>query len=291
MDGAWLIAARDEPVDAAPAPRLRTVSETLAAHRSVRTFSSRPCSRELIENLVSEAIRGTSTYGNLNCASVIVTRDASRITELRALHYDQLAARGAPLILTICADTHRVRRWLSLRRAHENFANLHGFMIATIDAALLAQSIAMNAESAGLGVCFLGTTLDRCTEIANFLELPRCCVPITSLALGYPEQQPARRDRLPLQAYLHYERYLSAPEQEFDLWYRDRDSSGWAGLFARDEAFIDKLHTLGLTNYADYCTSEFSFPREHSESVSCTLLSLLQNKGFLDPGRQTVTDR
>ena len=53
----------------------------------------------------------------------------------------------APLLLPFCADFHRMRQWLRISDAADNFDNFMSFMIAAIDAILVSQNVALAAES------------------------------------------------------------------------------------------------------------------------------------------------
>ncbi|KAK2597275.1 hypothetical protein N8I77_013135 [Diaporthe amygdali] len=44
--------------------------------------------------------------------------------------------------------------------------------MATVDATLAAQSVAMAVESLGLGYCFLGAVRNKAREMAELLGLP-----------------------------------------------------------------------------------------------------------------------
>jgi nitroreductase len=170
----------------------------LARHRSIRRYKPTPIAPRLIEEVCAQAIAGSSSSGNLNMVSLVLTEDAARRELLCALHSGQEMIRQAPLLITFCADSQRTRRWLKLRGARDNFNNFKSFLVAAIDAIIVAQSVALGFQARGLGICYLGTTLMACTEIAEFLQLPETVFPVTSLVVGYPDEAPAKRDRLPL---------------------------------------------------------------------------------------------
>jgi hypothetical protein len=44
-------------------------------------------------------------------------------------------------------------------------------------------------------------------EVAELLGLPALTIPIMGMCLGYPAQEIEQKPRLPLQAYIHEERY------------------------------------------------------------------------------------
>ena len=103
--------------------------------------------------------------------SIIVTKDPAIRKELYESHFQQSMVLDAPILLTFCSDFHRMKRWLALRNAPDNFDNFMSFMIAGIDAVLASQNAALAAEAYGLGVCYMGTTLASCREIAEILEV------------------------------------------------------------------------------------------------------------------------
>jgi len=93
------------------------------------------------------------------------------------------------------------------------FDNFMSFMIAAIDAILVSQNVALAAESQGLGICYIGSTLANCDQIGRILKLPHNVVPVVGFSLGYPDEDPALRDRLPLDGLVHYETYEDYTER------------------------------------------------------------------------------
>ena len=262
-------------------PRLcASVSDVLDRHRSMRRFADREVPRYVIDEAISKAVAGTSSYGNMNCASIVLTADRERLMTLRQLHFNQPTVRLAPVILTICADVHRLCRWLGSRGARPSFENFHGLAVGAVDACLLAQSIALCLEELGIGICFLGTTLDACNEIAHFLGLPRGCFPITSLALGFPADVPVKRPRLPLRAQLFDERYPTISDEDITSWFTDREVADWTALMQRDHHAFEKIIDAGIHNYAQYCTSDFRYAPGHSNATAKALLEAVRKLGF-----------
>jgi nitroreductase len=256
------------------------VAQLMNTHRSIRQYKSDPLDDALIEKVLQQAVGGSSSSGNLNTYSMILTRDRARKARLCELHGDQEMINQAPLLITFCADTFRTRRWLRLRGARDNFNNLEGFLVSAVDAIILSQSVALGFESHGLGICYLGTTLWRADEIAELLELPETCVPITSLVAGYPDENPGKRDRLPLRALVHDERYQKRTDDEFLALYAEREVKGWNRYRSMGEEIIQEMERLGITTLAQYYTSEIKYPPEHSIEVSRRWHALLKAKGF-----------
>ena len=149
------------------------------------TRSHRP---RLVEQVCADAIAGASSSGNLNSVSLVLTRDPERKQRLYELHFGQPMVLQAPLLITFCADWYRTRQWLRLRGARDNFNNLIGYHVAAFDAMILAQNVCLGFEAQGLGICYMGTTLHSMGEIADYLELPDTCLPVTTIVVGYPEK-------------------------------------------------------------------------------------------------------
>jgi nitroreductase len=258
------------------------VSRLLRSHRSIRQFKTDPIAPELIERVCHDAILGSSSSGNLNTFAIVLTEDPDRKARLCEMHYGQPMIRQAPLLITFCADVHRTRRWLALREARDNFNNLQGFLVAAFDAIILAQSVSLGFEAEGLGICYLGTTIDNATEIAKFLELPETCVPVTSIVVGYPDETPAARDRLALGAYLHRERYQPPSAPDLLAIYAEREIKGWARYQALGPEMAQEMTELGITSLAQFYTSELKYAPSRCEATSEQFSQLLVDKGYTD---------
>jgi nitroreductase len=258
------------------------ISQLLRSHRSIRNFKADPIDPALIERICHDAILGSSSSGNLNTFSLVLTQDPERKAHLCGLHYDQEMIRQAPLLITFCADVNRTRRWLKLRDARDNFNNLQGFIVAAFDAIILAQSVALACEANGLGICYLGTTIDGATDIAHYLELPETVVPVTSLVVGYPDEKPAPRDRLALGAYLHHERYQPPADEALLEIYRDRETKGWKRYQALGPEMAQEMADHGITSLAQFYTSDLKYAPSRCEATSEQFSQLLVDQGYTD---------
>lgn len=257
-----------------------TVSELLNRHRSIRHYKPDPIPAAQVEQVLADAIAGSSSSGNLNSVSMVLTRDPERKRRLYQLHFEQDMVLEAPLVITFCADWYRTREWLRRRGARDNFDNLIGYHVAAFDAMILSQSVCLGFEAQGLGICYMGTTLHAMGEIAALLDLPDTCLPVTTIVVGHPAEDPPKRDRLPLHAFLHEESYHRPTDAELDAIYAQREIKGWARYMAYPE-LKSRAEALGITSLAQFYTSEAKYDPEAFLRDSERLRALLEAKHFL----------
>ena len=264
--------------------------DLMGAHRSIRRYKSDPLDPALIDAVLVQALHGSSSSGNLNTATVIKTMDAERRRSLWALHARQDMILQAPCVLTFCADTHRTRTWLAQRGARLGFGDLKSFLMAAFDAVILAQTAALAFESRGLGICYMGTTLFSMERIAEFLDLPDHCVPVTSLVVGWPDEAPSQRDRLPGALWIHDERYRHPTPEHIDAHYAGRDRRGWERYRNADPSLIEQMREAGITSLAQYYTSPLKYDPDLFARFSREIHAAIEARGFGVPPAPTQTD-
>jgi hypothetical protein len=212
--------------------------------------------------------------------SIIVTRDRALREQLYAPHMEQEMVLDAPVLLTFCADFHRMRRWLRLSDAPDNFDNFMSFMIAAIDATLVSQNVALAAEARGLGICYMGSTLANCDQIGAILKLPPNVVPVVGFSLGYPDENPALRDRLPFSGLVHDETYQDYADEQIKQIYHDREVAGWA-RYMRYPPLRQMIEESGVENLAQVYTA-VKYTRESHQEFSQTVLDYLKAQDFMN---------
>jgi len=256
------------------------VSQLLNSHRSIRSYKPDPIDPAVVEQVCGDAIAGASSSGNLNSVTIVLTRDSERKRRLYELHFEQDFVLQAPLVVTFCADWHRTREWLKRRGARDNFNNLLGYHVAAFDAMIVAQNVCLGFEALGVGICYMGTTLHSMGEIAAFLDLPDTCIPVTTIVAGWPAEDPPKRDRLPLNAFLHDETYHRPSEAELDAIYEQREVRGWARYMAYPELKA-RIEEMGITSLAQFYTSKAKYDPDVFQRDSAKLRALLEAKHFL----------
>ncbi|MCB0046734.1 MAG: nitroreductase family protein [Caldilineaceae bacterium] len=259
------------------APAIPSVYETITRHRSIRSYCPDPVPEELLTRILEAGIRASSS-GNMQTYSVIVTRDRGLREALYVPHMEQNMVLDAPVLLTFCADFHRMRRWLALSDAPDGFDNFMSFIVAAIDAILVSQNVALAAEAEGLGICYMGSTLANCDQIGAILQLPEGVVPVVGFSLGYPAEDPAPRDRLPLDGLVHQETYQAYSDARIREIYAEREIKGRERYMS-----VPRLRRLveehGVENLAQLYSS-VKYTRASHEEFSRRVLDYLQTQDF-----------
>lgn len=237
---------------------------------SIRKYSSHEVSDELLNRLLEEAER-TPTMGNLQLYSVVITRSEEGKKALAPAHFNQPMVTGAPVVLTICADYRRTTLWAENRKAHPGYDNILSFMNAATDALLFTQTFCNLAEEEGLGTCFLGTTVYMPKMIIDTLKLPKLVMPVATITLGWPDEQPALSERLPLRSIIHQEAYEDYTPEKIDDFYAEKENLEVNKEFVR----INHVETLAQV------FTDIRYTKKDCEAMSKGFLDALKNQGFL----------
>lgn len=217
--------------------------------RTIRQYTSRRISDELLRDIVGEAVMAPTT-GNMQLYSVIVTRDPEMKKALVPAHFGQPQVEGCDVVLTICADFNRFVKWCEARNAQPGYDNAQSLLTAVLDAALFAQQLSNAAEARGLGCCFLGTTTYNAPDIARTLRLPSRVLPLMTLTVGYPANDGVDVGRLPIEAVMHDEYYHDYEPSDIDRLYAEKeardDSKGFVSENGKEtlaQVFTDVRYT------------------------------------------------
>ena len=244
--------------------------QTINTRRTIRKYKKEDVSGQLLHELLTAAAR-TQTMGNLQLYSVVVTRDAEMKARLAPAHFNQPMVTGAPVVLTICADFRRVTDWCANRQADAGYDNFLSFINAASDALLYTQTFCNLAEERGLGCCYLGTTVYMPQAIINILELPRLVMPVATITLGWPDEEPPLTDRLATEAFVHEETYKPYTPERIDAFYREKEA------LPENQEFV---RINGKATLAQVFT-DCRYTRSDNEAMSDGLLSALRRQGFL----------
>lgn len=204
------------------------IYEAIYRRRDIRKFRPKPVPNEVLARILNAAHHAGSV-GFMQPWDFILIRDldvrrrvwtmferengqaAGNYEEDRRMLYASLKLEGileAPL--NMCVTCDRTRGGKVLGRNTILDADLFSTCCAV-------QNLWLAARAEGVGVGWV-SILDN-AELARILELPGHVVPVAYLCVGYPEEFPERpmlqtvgwRERMPLQAFIHEDRYGRRP--------------------------------------------------------------------------------
>ncbi|WP_084589872.1 oxygen-insensitive NADPH nitroreductase [Chelonobacter oris] len=173
-------------------PIQNSTVKTALAHRSIRKFADRPIDEETRQILI-ECARAASTSNHLQCISIIRVTDKAVREQLKHYASDQQYVASAAEFWVFCIDFHRHHRILP--QAQTDYTEV--LMIGCVDSGIMAQNVLLSAESLGLGGVYIGSIRNKIQEVGDLLKLPEHVVPVVGLCLGYPDQDPPLKPRLP----------------------------------------------------------------------------------------------
>ena len=244
--------------------------KSLKERKTIRKYAVKDVSDDLLNSLLEEAER-TQTMGNLQLYSVVVTRSAEMKAKLAPAHFNQPMVEGAPVVLTFCADFRRTTVWAENRNATPGYDNFLSFMNAATDALLYCQTFCNIAEEQGLGACFLGTTVYMPQMIIDTLKLPHLVMPVATITLGWPDENPPQTDRLPLKAILHEETYTDYTPESINEFYSEKES------LPENKHFVEINNKETLAQVFTDCR----YTKKDNEAMSAGMIEALKRQGFL----------
>lgn len=185
---------------------MNSTIELLQSHRSIRKFTDQSVDQSVVNELV-RCGQAAATSSNVQAVTTIQVHDVEKRAKLAQLAGGQPYVSSAGAFLVYCADMNRPK--FACERQGGDFAPgmTEHFIIATVDVALAAQNTVVAAESLDLGICYIGGLRNNPSEVSALLELPEHVYPVFGLCIGYPDQDPDVKPRMPLDAVLMHDHY------------------------------------------------------------------------------------
>lgn len=157
-----------------------TLQEIVAARRSCRRFTDQQPSREVIEQILAEALTAPSSKNTRSTRYIVVTDPAKLKIMSQMRDYGSALLSGTPVGIIVCGDTQTSDLW-------------------EVNCAISTTILQLAAEEHGLGSCWVhikdrphlkddpsaGTAEQWLTE--NLPIIPEGWSPLCVVAVGYPE--------------------------------------------------------------------------------------------------------
>ena len=198
-----------------------SVIDCLMDHRSVRRFKEQPVPEEVLETIIKAGTRAPSA-GNLQNYSFIIIDDEEIKRKLEAMDGFNKISK-APIIIVALVDTFRIQRWFNINNSKDYSLNQSSaFFISLWDSLIALHNITIAAESMGLGGYYVGNIQEY--EVKDILNLPSHTFPGGMYCLGYPEELPRLRERLPIEGVVHRNTYKTFTDEEINSIYSREDT-------------------------------------------------------------------
>ncbi|MFW5823643.1 MAG: oxygen-insensitive NADPH nitroreductase [Marinobacter sp.] len=189
---------------------MNQVIDLLKSHRSIRKFTDRKIPRELLLELI-RAGQSAATSNHVQAYSIIHVTSPEKRERIAELAGGQKYVATCSDFLVFCADMKRPTDSAERAGAEVIRGMTEQFLVASVDTALMAQNVVVAAESEGLGICYIGGIRNNPADISALLKLPEQVCPVFGLCLGYPDQDPNVKPRLPVESILMENEYREDP--------------------------------------------------------------------------------
>lgn len=201
--------------------------ELLCSHRSIRAFTDKPVDDAQREAILAAA-QSASSSSFLQCSSIIRVTDKTLREKLVGLTGGQKYVGTAAEFWVFCADFNRHQQIYP----EAQLGLAEQLLLGCVDTALMGQNAMIAAESLGLGGVYIGGIRNSIAEVTELLGLPEFVLPLFGLCLGWPEQIPQLKPRMPVAMLVHENHYqpidpqvLAEYDAEHEAYYLSRGNN------------------------------------------------------------------
>ncbi|MGX2926916.1 NADPH-dependent oxidoreductase [Lacticaseibacillus casei] len=183
-------------------------------HRSIRQFKPEHLSHQTIQTLLDVA-QHTASSMYLQLFSVIHILDPKIRAKIAAMS-TQTYLNGPGELFIFIADLHRVADLTkAAQQPLDRLGRMDKFLQASADATLALQNMVVAAESLGLGTVTLGSIQNDAQALIDLLHLPKYTFPLLGLAIGFPDEHPDEKPRMP-ESLVAFTNHYGEPEPATD---------------------------------------------------------------------------
>jgi len=245
-----------------------SVIQTILNHKSIRKYTDEIPSDDMIFTIIragQQAPFASQLY------SILLSRNKEH------------NPYGAPLLFTICVDSHKLELIMASRNWELVVNDLSILIFGIQDASLMAENMVIAGRSLGLGSCFIGSAPYRAQKISKEYDLPKRVFPIVQLAMGYPAEDPPTRPRYPLKFTLFEDKYPKLTQEMILKAKQDMDDGHLAQDYYRKlNAKIpliddrEETHTYDTYSWTEHISRRYGQTRGEGNA----LLEQLHKSGF-----------
>ena len=161
----------------------QAVINNIMTRTSVRKYTQETVSKENIKTMLRAGMAAPTAVNKQPWHFVVVT-DREQLNALAAANRGSGMAAKAPLAIVVCGDMEKVLPGTG-----------RGFWIQDCSAA--TEKILLAAHALGLGAVWTGLypNEERANAIREILKAPEHIVPLCTIVIGHPQEQPQPKDK------------------------------------------------------------------------------------------------
>ncbi|OBW92115.1 nitroreductase A [Gallibacterium genomosp. 3] len=181
----------------------------LHSHRSIRKFQDKAIDDNTLQQLIQSA-RMASSSNHLQCVSIIRVTDSAMRQQIMQWCSNQEYVYSAPEFWVFCVDFAKHAEIFP--DAQLDWAEV--LLIGAVDTGIMAQNVLASAELLGLGGVYIGSLRNQMEKVGELLQLPKHTLPLVGMCLGYPNQDPPLKPRLPQELMFFENHYQPLDKQK-----------------------------------------------------------------------------
>jgi nitroreductase len=157
--------------------------QTIMSRISIRQYKDQPVEKEKIEAMLRAGM-AAPTAVNKQPWHFIVVNDKAKLNELAAANPRAGMLKSAPLAIVVCGD---------MTKAMQGKGQAYWIQ----DCSAATENILLAAHAQGLGAVWTGVypMEDRIQPLSKTLKLPETVIPLCTIVIGYPAEQPKPKDK------------------------------------------------------------------------------------------------
>ena len=229
---------------------MNPVLECLYKHKSIRKYKDQPIEDEKLQYII-KAAQAAPTWCNGQQVSIIAIKDAAKKELFSKFCLGQKYIAECPIFLIFCSDFYRVslafeKEGKTPEEFNKYITQIDTLLVGAHDVGIAIQNATVAAESLGLGTVHIGAIRVKSLEVAKELNLPKYVIPMIGLCVGYPDDDPGIKPRMPMKAVFFEEKYdtekAKAGMEEYDEIFKkylaERDTNSRDGNWSKSISFI-----------------------------------------------------
>lgn len=173
------------------------LDQVIRKRKMIRKYQSKEVPEQPIRKLIENASRAPSA-GHTQVQEFIIVKDPETKRRLRMASVNQAQVEDAPVLVIVCSNTSR-----SVGRYGKRGKEFYSI----IDGAFASMLILLTATNEGLGAGFVGAFDDDRVSVILGLPEDGSVRPIGIIAIGYPDEKPARLERIAMDRIVHNGRW------------------------------------------------------------------------------------